>query len=106
VFEKEGVEIWVDGGIRRGTDVVKALCLGAKMCGMGRPFMYALQYGTEGVEQVFEIMKDEIETTLRLLGVNSLDQLGPHLLNTRMLESWMNEPSAGSTPGSFTRAKL
>jgi L-lactate dehydrogenase (cytochrome) len=47
-------EIWIDGGIRRGTDVVKALCLGAKYVGMGRPFMYALMYGTEGVEQVFE----------------------------------------------------
>ena len=42
-------EVYIDGGIRRGTDVVKALCLGAKGVGMGRPFMYALTYGEDGV---------------------------------------------------------
>lgn len=49
VFDIPGVEIYIDGGVRRGTDVVKAICLGAKGVGMGRPFVYALQYGTEGV---------------------------------------------------------
>lgn len=47
VFDK--CEVYVDGGIRRGTDVIKALCLGAKGVGMGRPFLYALTYGQEGV---------------------------------------------------------
>lgn len=46
----EQLEIYVDGGIRRGTDVIKALALGARAVGLGRPFMYALSgYGTEGV---------------------------------------------------------
>ena len=46
----EEFEIYVDGGIRRGTDVIKALALGARAVGLGRPFMYALSgYGTEGV---------------------------------------------------------
>lgn len=44
------MEVYVDGGVMRGTDVLKALCLGAKAAGIGRPFMYALSaYGTEGV---------------------------------------------------------
>lgn len=44
------MEVYVDGGVMRGTDVLKALCLGAKAAGLGRPFMYALSaYGTEGV---------------------------------------------------------
>lgn len=47
-------EVYIDGGIRRGTDVVKALCLGAKGVGMGRPFMYALTYGEEGVAHAIE----------------------------------------------------
>lgn len=47
-------EIYIDGGIRRGTDVVKALCLGAKGVGMGRPFMYALTYGEDGVAHAIE----------------------------------------------------
>jgi L-lactate dehydrogenase (cytochrome) len=47
-------EIYIDGGIRRGTDVVKALCLGATGVGMGRPFMYALTYGEEGVRHAID----------------------------------------------------
>lgn len=48
VFEK--LEVYVDGGVRRGTDVLKALCLGAKAVGLGRPFLYAQSaYGEQGV---------------------------------------------------------
>ncbi|OXC64351.1 hypothetical protein AYX13_06242 [Cryptococcus neoformans] len=84
VFKK--CEVYIDGGCRRGTDVVKALCLGAKGVGMGRPFLYSLTYGEEGAVHAIEIMRDEIETTMRLLGVTKLDQLGPHLLNTKALD--------------------
>ncbi|KAL1411242.1 hypothetical protein Q8F55_002193 [Vanrija albida] len=84
VFDK--CEVYIDGGARRGTDVVKALCLGAKGVGMGRPFLYSLTYGKEGVVHAIEILRDEIETTLRLLGVKKISELGPHLLNTRALD--------------------
>ena len=43
------MEVFIDGGIRRGSDILKALCLGASGVGLGRPFMYALNYGKEGV---------------------------------------------------------
>ena len=52
VFSK--LEVLVDGGVRRGTDVFKALCLGARAVGIGRGFMYALNYGQEGVEKFIE----------------------------------------------------
>lgn len=52
VFER--MEIFVDGGIMRGTDVFKALCLGAKSVGIGRGLLYALNYGSEGVEKFVE----------------------------------------------------
>ena len=52
VFDK--CEIYLDGGVRRGTDVIKALCLGAKGVGMGRPFLYGLTYGQEGVTHAIE----------------------------------------------------
>lgn len=52
IFDK--VEVYVDGGIRRGADVVKCLCLGATAIGMGRPFLYALNYGQEGVEHLID----------------------------------------------------
>lgn len=48
------LEIFVDGGIRRGTDIVKAMCLGAKAVGMGRQFLYSLVYGQKGVEHLIE----------------------------------------------------
>ncbi|ORY30757.1 FMN-dependent dehydrogenase-domain-containing protein [Naematelia encephala] len=79
-------EVYVDGGVRRGTDVVKALCLGATGVGLGRPFLYAMTYGAEGIVHAVEILRDEIQTTMRLLGVTSIDQLGPHLLNTKAIE--------------------
>lgn len=52
VFDK--LEVYVDGGFRRGADIVKAICLGAKAVGIGRSFLYALQYGSEGVEHLVD----------------------------------------------------
>ena len=71
-------DVLLDGGIRRGTDVVKALALGAKACLIGRPWVYGLAAGgTAGVERVLEILHDEIDRTLALIGrpgVASLDR--------------------------------
>ena len=50
VFDQ--LEVYVDGGVRRGTDVLKALALGAKAVGLGRPFLYSLAYGQEGAEHL------------------------------------------------------
>ncbi|KAF2840664.1 hypothetical protein M501DRAFT_950978, partial [Patellaria atrata CBS 101060] len=76
------MEVYIDGGIRRGTDILKALCLGATAVGMGRPFLYSLSYGSEGVEHLYEIMKDELETTMRMIGIANLSQVHPSLVNT------------------------
>lgn len=48
------MEVLVDGGFRRGSDVVKAICLGASAVGLGRPFLYALGYGQEGIERAVQ----------------------------------------------------
>ena len=48
------LEVWIDGGIRRGTDVLKAVCLGASAVCLGRPFLFALGYGQEGVEHAID----------------------------------------------------
>lgn len=69
LLAKHKTEIFLDGGIRRGTDVLKALCLGAKAVGLGRPFLYAQSaWGTEGVVKAVQILEDEIRTGMRLLG--------------------------------------
>ncbi|OAL39440.1 hypothetical protein AYO20_01310 [Fonsecaea nubica] len=83
----ETVDVYLDGGVRRGTDILKALCLGAKGVGLGRPFLYGSSaYGTDGVLKVIEMLSDEIETTMRLLGVTELSQLDPHCINYTALE--------------------
>lgn len=71
-------KVWVDGGFSRGTDVVKALCLGAECVGLGRLYCYALAAdGAAGVVRLLEILENEIRSALGLLGVTALDQLGP-----------------------------
>jgi isopentenyl diphosphate isomerase/L-lactate dehydrogenase-like FMN-dependent dehydrogenase len=65
-------EVYLDGGVRRGTDVVTALALGARAVLVGRPVMYGLAFGgARGVEQVLGILRDEIENALALLGCRS-----------------------------------
>ncbi|KAL1952095.1 hypothetical protein VTO73DRAFT_1244 [Trametes versicolor] len=79
VFDK--LEVYIDGGARRGTDVLKALCLGAKAVGMGRPFLYAQSaYGEDGVIRTVDILKREIVTGMRLLGVQNVNQLAPEMV--------------------------
>jgi isopentenyl diphosphate isomerase/L-lactate dehydrogenase-like FMN-dependent dehydrogenase len=75
----------LDGGVRRGADVVKALCLGADAVMIGRPALYGLATaGQSGVEGVLDILRTELETTLTLMGVPSTTALGPeHLLPTK-----------------------
>ena len=93
VFDK--LEIYLDGGIRRGTDVIKALCLGAKGVGLGRAFLYSLtRYGEDGARRAVEIMREEIEGNMRIMGVTSLDQLGPHFVNTKAIDGEVAELSA------------
>ncbi|CCH45625.1 hypothetical protein BN7_5208 [Wickerhamomyces ciferrii] len=74
-------EILIDGGIRRGSDIVKALALGATSVGLGRSFLYALQtYGEEGTSKVIDILREELTITLKLLGVVKLEDLLMKLL--------------------------
>ncbi|KAL5480695.1 hypothetical protein ACEPAI_9635 [Sanghuangporus weigelae] len=75
------LEVYMDGGVRRGTDVLKALCLGAKAVGMGRPFLYALSaYGDAGVERLIRILETEIILGMRLLGATKVDELVPEMV--------------------------
>ncbi|OKL58946.1 hypothetical protein UA08_05698 [Talaromyces atroroseus] len=80
IFDR--MEVYVDSGIRRGTDILKAVALGATAVGMGRSVLFATNYGQEGVEHLIDIMRDELETTMRNTGLTSLDEASPELVHT------------------------
>lgn len=70
------VEVFVDGGITRGSDIIKAVALGAKGCLIGRAYLYGLAAGGEaGVTRVYDILKDEMERTMKLIGCRSVSEL-------------------------------
>ncbi len=79
----DSLELVVDGGIRRGTHVIKALAAGANACSIGRPYLYGLAAGGQpGVEQALNILKTEIERTMTLLGCRQIaDIRSDHLAN-------------------------
>ena len=78
------IEIILDGGVRRGTHVLKGLAAGATAASGGRLYLYALAAaGQVGVERALTILKEEIERAMRLMGVTSVDQLNPDRLRYR-----------------------
>ena len=83
---QDKIEIYVDGGVRRATDIIKALCLGATGVGIGRPFLFAMSaYGLPGVDRAMQLLKDEMEMNMRLIGCSCVHQLNPSLVDTRGL---------------------
>ena len=79
--EAGGMAIMMDSGIRRGTDVLKALALGADFVFIGRPFLYAATIaGEAGVRHAVKLLREEIDRDMAMLGVSSLDQMNRDLL--------------------------
>ncbi|XP_066195193.1 2-Hydroxyacid oxidase 2 isoform X2 [Sylvia atricapilla] len=75
------VEVYVDGGIRKGSDVLKALALGAKCVFIGRPALWGLAYrGEEGLQDVLRILQDEFRLSMALAGCASVSEIGPHMV--------------------------
>lgn len=79
------IPVLVDGGFRRGTDVFKALALGARAVGLGRPYIWGLaSFGQPGVERVIEILRAELRLTMRQCGTASIAQIGPGAVLRRL----------------------
>lgn len=91
-------EVLADGGVQRGTDVVKMLCLGARAVGLGKLLGLALSAnGEAGVARMLELMEVEIRHALGLMGVTSIRHLGPE---------WLREVPVLGTPGTCSAYPL
>ncbi len=79
--EAGGMTVMLDGGIRRGTDVIKALALGAQFVFIGRPLLYAAVVGGEpAVQRALSLLKDEVDRDMALLGIRSTGEISPDLV--------------------------
>jgi L-lactate dehydrogenase (cytochrome) len=79
IIDKVGskMEVYMDGGVRSGQDICKALCMGAHGVLIGRPFLYGLgAYGKNGVKKCLEIMRDSLDESIGFLGENNVKDLG------------------------------
>jgi isopentenyl diphosphate isomerase/L-lactate dehydrogenase-like FMN-dependent dehydrogenase len=76
--------VLIDGGVRRGTDIFKALALGARGVGIGRAYIYGLSaFGQAGVERVLDILRAELALTMRQCGTPSIRDIGPSAVERR-----------------------
>ena len=94
--ELEDFHVLLDGGIRRGTDIFKAIALGARAVGVGKPAAYAMSaYGQPGIEQMLGQLREEFANVMQLMGCTSVEQIraeGRAMCDIRNLDAHI-EPS-------------
>ena len=87
--ERAKFTVLMDGGVRRGTDIFKAIALGATAVGIGKPVSFAMSaYGQPGIEQMLGQLMAEFRNTMQLMGCNTVQQIreeGRHMINTKNL---------------------
>jgi L-lactate dehydrogenase (cytochrome) len=85
-YRKEDFTVFIDGGIRRGADIFKAVALGAAACGVGRPVLYSLaSYGEKGIVRMVHMLQDELQMVMRLSGTATVASITPGHVITRNL---------------------
>jgi isopentenyl diphosphate isomerase/L-lactate dehydrogenase-like FMN-dependent dehydrogenase len=85
-------EVYADGGVRYGADVLKLMALGVKAVGLGRPFMYANLWGTDGVKHAIDLLKKEIALDAANMGVADIHKIDPSYMR------WSSSPTNGWHP--------
>jgi len=86
VTKKEQFPVFVDGGIRRGADIFKAVALGASAIGIGRPVLYSLaSYGEKGIVRMVHMFQDELQMVMRLSGTPDVPSITPEHVITKNL---------------------
>ncbi|KAK6003262.1 hypothetical protein QM012_001107 [Aureobasidium pullulans] len=82
------MQVFVDGGVRRGTDIIKALALGATAVGIGRPVLFSMSggYGEHGIRRMVQILRNELQTNMAFIGARNVRDIERSMINTRKLE--------------------
>ena len=88
----KNMEVFVDGGVRRGTDIIKALALGATAVGIGRPTLFSMAggFGSYGVRRMIQILRREVQINMAMVGARKVGELDSSMLNTRQLEHMLS----------------
>merc|ERR1712190_394361 len=87
---KESFKVFVDGGIRRGADIFKAIALGAAGCGVGRPVQYSLaSHGERGIVRMVQMLQDELLMVMRLSGTKDIASISPDHVIAKNLENYI-----------------
>lgn len=81
------LEVYADGGVRYGTDILKLLALGVRAVGLGRPFVYANVFGIEGVRHAIDLLNREVTVDAANLGVTNLHEINASYVSTPSFES-------------------
>jgi L-lactate dehydrogenase (cytochrome) len=86
------MEVFVDGGIRRGTDIIKALALGATAVGIGRPTLFSMAggFGSHGVRRMIQVLRRELQINMAMVGARNIDEINESMLNARQLEHMLS----------------
>lgn len=93
------LQVWVDGGVRRGSDIYKAIAMGADAVGLGKPAVYAMSaYGAEGISKMLNILREELEKTMRLCGTPTLEELNPRMVNAKALDCHSDSTPIPASP--------
>jgi len=95
--------VFVDGGIRRGADIFKAVALGAEAIGVGRPVLYSLaSYGQNGIVRMVHMLQDELQMVMRLAGTPSIPSITEkHVLTTNLADHIVPLPVDNLTAGTY-----
>ena len=112
-YVKSKFQVFVDGGIRRGSDIFKALALGATAVGIARPYLFGMAtYGQKGIEKVIQLLKGELQLTMSQMGTTKVQDIRRDMvLIDSLFQHTTNMPTnelrkANYSPFLFPRSKL
>merc|ERR1711972_966429 len=99
----EDFAVFVDGGVRRGADIFKAVALGAAGVGVGRPVLYSLaSYGDKGIVRMVHMLQDELQMVMRLSGTPNVASLTEkHVITTNLSDHIVPLPSDNLVQGTY-----